>query len=76
MSDIRRAIEVFSQSIPAGSMILDVGCGLRPYEDCFPLSKYIGIDVPVSGREGLPARALTMSLMEPIYRWNPNISMW
>lgn len=32
-------------------MILDVGCGLRPYEDCFPLSKYIGIDVPVSGRE-------------------------
>lgn len=51
MSDILRAIEAFSKSVPAGSRILDVGCGLRPYEVFFPQCTYIGIDVPVSGRE-------------------------
>jgi len=29
---------------------LDVGCGLRPYESCFPSGTYIGLDVEVSGR--------------------------
>ena len=51
MSDIRRAIEEFSKRVPAGARILDVGCGLRPYEVFFPQCIYIGIDVPVSGRE-------------------------
>ena len=53
MSDIRCAIEKFSKRIPAGAKILDVGCGLRPYEDLFLDCTYIGIDVPVSGRESL-----------------------
>ena len=51
MSDIGRAIEEFSKRVPAGARILDVGCGLRPYEVFFPQCAYIGIDVPVSGRE-------------------------
>lgn len=32
--------------------VLDVGCGSKPYEDCFPLvSAYIGIDVETSGHD-------------------------
>ena len=50
MSDIRKAIENFSTTIPNGSKILDVGCGLRPYEIYFTGSNYIGIDVFISGR--------------------------
>jgi SAM-dependent methyltransferase len=28
---------------------IDVGCGLRPYEDFFPKDTYVGVDVEVSG---------------------------
>ena len=32
--------------------VLDVGCGSKPYQDCFPLvSAYIGIDVEASGHD-------------------------
>lgn len=32
--------------------VLDVGCGSKPYQDCFPLvSAYIGIDVETSGHD-------------------------
>jgi SAM-dependent methyltransferase len=32
--------------------VLDVGCGSKPYQDCFPLvSTYIGIDVETSGHD-------------------------
>jgi SAM-dependent methyltransferase len=35
---------------------LDVGCGLRPYESCFPAGSYVGVDIEVSGRDaGLKA---------------------
>lgn len=30
---------------------LDVGCGLRPYESCFPAGSYVGVDIEVSGRD-------------------------
>ena len=29
---------------------LDVGCGLRPYEDYFPIGSYVGVDIEQSGR--------------------------
>lgn len=51
MSEIRSAIAAFAKTVPAGAHVLDVGCGLRPYEDCFANCTYVGIDVPVSGRE-------------------------
>ena len=50
MSAIKEAVESFSKTIPDGQRILDVGCGLRPYEKYFIHGKYVGIDVPKSGR--------------------------
>lgn len=38
----------FSSCIKSG-VLLDVGCGSKPYESCFDVDKYIGIDVRVSG---------------------------
>lgn len=51
MSAISEAIETFAKTIPDNRLILDVGCGLRPYEKFFTQSTYIGIDVAKSGRE-------------------------
>lgn len=50
MSSIRDAVESFSSSIAKDALVLDVGCGLRPYEKYFAEGVYIGIDVPQSGR--------------------------
>jgi ubiquinone/menaquinone biosynthesis C-methylase UbiE len=45
-----KAIIVHQQAITG--KVLDVGCGSKPYQDCFPLvSTYIGIDVETSGHD-------------------------
>ena len=51
ISAIERSVESFAAMLPRDSQVLDVGCGLRPYEKFFSHATYIGIDVPVSGRE-------------------------
>jgi SAM-dependent methyltransferase len=48
---IRRHIENFAKELRPGSRVLDVGCGLRPYEHFFVKSQYLGIDVETSGRK-------------------------
>lgn len=47
---IRTAVERFGTRVPSGASVLDVGCGLRQYEDCFSHCTYLGIDVEESGR--------------------------
>jgi SAM-dependent methyltransferase len=51
MTDISAAVVDFAATVPDGSTVLDVGCGLRPYEKHFSGQKYVGIDVPDSGRD-------------------------
>lgn len=51
MTEIKIAVKEFADQTPAGASVLDVGCGLRPYEVLFPHAKYVGVDVPQSGRE-------------------------
>jgi SAM-dependent methyltransferase len=50
-STIRGAVEVFARGIRPGARVLDVGCGLRPYEPLFAHASYTGMDVRSSGRE-------------------------
>jgi len=50
MSDIHNAIMALAARLPDGYRVLDVGCGLRPYEYLFSHGTYIGIDVSQSGR--------------------------
>lgn len=45
------AVQKFAASLPSGSRMLDVGCGLKPYASMFAHSEYIGIDVDISGRK-------------------------
>lgn len=33
-----------------GGTLVDIGCGMRPYEDAFDVERYVGIDLEVSGR--------------------------
>ena len=47
---IERAVIDFSRLIPVDSLVLDVGCGRRPYEACFQGRRYVGLDVLKSGR--------------------------
>jgi len=57
--------------------VLDVGCGSKPYQDCFPLvSAYIGIDVEASGHDHENSKVdvfLTVSVfrlqMKALIRW-------
>jgi ubiquinone/menaquinone biosynthesis C-methylase UbiE len=44
-------VRTFGESLGAGSRVLDVGCGLRPYERFFAHCEYVGVDVEVSGRD-------------------------
>lgn len=44
---IRRILE---KKIKAYSHWLDVGCGLKPFEQCFDWAHYTGIDIEFSGR--------------------------
>lgn len=48
--------------------MLDVGCGLRPYESLFGHVTYIGIDVLVIGR-GQEGKSQTMNLTGSTFRW-------
>jgi SAM-dependent methyltransferase len=48
---IEKTVARFADELPAGQLVLDVGCGLRPYEPFFARQQYVGIDVPDSGRE-------------------------
>lgn len=43
--------------IRPGSAWLDVGCGMKPYEELFMGARYCGIDVPSSGRSAELKRA-------------------
>jgi len=47
---IRTQVQLFATGTDAGSSVLDVGCGLRPYESFFTHCKYIGIDVESSSK--------------------------
>ena len=49
--DISKEIKIFAEGIKTPKDILDVGCGLRPYEQFFKNSRYTGIDIEMSGRE-------------------------
>lgn len=51
MTDIEAGVMRFASGLPDGARVLDVGCGLRPYEKYFKRGEYIGIDVYESGRE-------------------------
>jgi SAM-dependent methyltransferase len=48
---IERELREFSGTVGEGSMILDVGCGNRPYQRFFAHCEYVGIDVETSGRK-------------------------
>jgi SAM-dependent methyltransferase len=50
---IRRSVEQFAAQVERDGAVLDVGCGLRPYEECFPHCSYLGIDVEESGRSAV-----------------------
>jgi SAM-dependent methyltransferase len=49
--DIKREIGGFAETMEPGKEVLDIGCGLRPYENFFSKHKYTGIDVEASGRK-------------------------
>jgi SAM-dependent methyltransferase len=51
VSEIYKELVKFAKGIAKGSRVLDVGCGLKPYESLFSHCSYIGIDVEKSGRE-------------------------
>jgi SAM-dependent methyltransferase len=53
---IRTAVERFATGVASGGSVLDVGCGLRPYEDCFSHCTYLGMDVEESGRRASDKR--------------------
>ena len=41
---VRKISKIFK-----GGLLLDVGCGSKPYEGLFKVDKYVGIDIKVSG---------------------------
>lgn len=47
---IMSQVQAFAGKLPSQSLVLDVGCGLRPYEEFFADGSYTGIDVATSGR--------------------------
>tara|TARA_B100000768_G_scaffold180850_1_gene201916 strand:+ start:1829 stop:2563 length:735 start_codon:yes stop_codon:yes gene_type:complete len=47
-TSVQSAIEL--AKIAKNQNWLDVGCGLRPYESCFPTGSYVGVDIEQSGR--------------------------
>jgi SAM-dependent methyltransferase len=56
---IRKSVEEFAKELSPGSSVLDVGCGLRQYEECFEGREYVGLDVEESGRDASEKRADT-----------------
>jgi SAM-dependent methyltransferase len=49
-TEIAKAVNRFSKTLTAGSKVLDLGCGLKPYQIYFQNMQYVGIDVEESGR--------------------------
>jgi SAM-dependent methyltransferase len=47
----------WSERCRTGGRLLDVGCGLRPYEKYFPKQIYVGLDAGRSGRSATEKRA-------------------
>lgn len=47
----RHLAALLRQAVQPGQTWVDVGCGLRPYEGFFAGARYIGLDVPTSGRQ-------------------------
>src|SRR3954467_9024295 len=47
-TEVQRAIR--SIRFQPSARWLDVGCGMRPYESCFPPGSYVGVDIEASGR--------------------------
>lgn len=45
-----RAIRSYSKEISRG-VLLDVGCGSKPYRDLFKVDKYIGMDIEQTGHD-------------------------
>ena len=50
-ASIQSSVEEFARNLSSGAQVVDVGCGLRPYERFFSHCSYMGIDVEESGRE-------------------------
>ena len=44
---------LITESVKPNTNWLDVGCGLKPYAPFFVGTSYIGIDIEVSGRQGI-----------------------
>lgn len=49
---IEQTVVQFAGGLGRDKLVLDVGCGLRPYESLFARQRYVGIDIRQSGREG------------------------
>jgi SAM-dependent methyltransferase len=47
---IEAAVRGYASALEPGAEVLDVGCGLRPYEEFFAHCTYVGLDVEESGR--------------------------
>lgn len=51
MKDLKLHIKKFSTSLPNNALILDVGCGTKPYQSFFNKNTtYIGVEAFISGR--------------------------
>lgn len=42
--------KMLASTVTDNSRWLDIGCGLKPYAQCFPNAHYVGIDIEDSGR--------------------------
>ncbi len=57
MDTLESQVSEFSKLVPPSTKVVDLGCGLRPYEKYFHHAQYIGVDVEVSGRQAQDKRA-------------------
>ena len=54
-SKIYKGIRSMAARISGGNL-LDVGCGMKPYESLFDVNTYIGIDILTSGHDHLTSK--------------------
>lgn len=52
---LRREIRELGR--PMRGLLVDIGCGTRPYQSCFPDAEYLGIEVPQGSLHGSAKRA-------------------
>jgi SAM-dependent methyltransferase len=45
--------------------LLDIGCGHRPYQELFPFSSYVGIDIPITYGEGSKPNIFASAMVLP-----------